>query len=167
MSVDSAKLTPILYIMHRPKYETPMDLDSLFRSLDSVGESEKLEGSRKRGRLRAKAFANRLKKRQTQSEALLWGRLWNKQIYGYKFKRQLPLYNRFLDFACHSLRLAIEVDGPYHSKRKDYDRKRDQMFLKNGWVTLRFTDQEVLNNLDEVVEKIRKVVRTLSSCKLE
>ena len=90
----------------------------------------------------------------TQSELLLWSRLRNKQLHGYKFRCQHPIYRYILDFYCHKAMVAVEIDGGIHQHQKSYDKYRDEFLAGIGIITLRFSDKEVLNNTDNVIAQI-------------
>lgn len=96
------------------------------------------------------------RKKSTESEKQLWELLRNKQI-GCKFRRQHPIENFIVDFACIEKRLIIEVDGGYHNneEQKQYDTYRSLMLHQKGFYVLRFTNEEVLNNPYDVKNQIR------------
>jgi len=100
-------------------------------------------------------MAKRLRLNETEAEKLLWSKLCNKQL-GVKFRRQHPLYEYVVDFYCHSHRLIIEVDGPIHStKEANYDDNvRSQAFKEFKIEIMRFTNDEVLLDIENVTEKI-------------
>ncbi len=83
--------------------------------------------------------ANDLRKRMTPAESALWTLLTNKQLGGYKFRRQHPAKNFILDFYCHQLKLAIELDGGIHTDldQADYDRGRTYELNELGIEVLR------------------------------
>ena len=89
-------------------------------------------------------------------ELVLWGRLKQKQLGGYKFRRQYSVGAYVIDFYCPSCRLAIEIDGNSHlsNKAKVYDRIRDSVLLKENVKILRFTNNEVMEHTDSVVNTI-------------
>jgi len=94
----------------------------------------------------------------TDSEKIIWLKLRNKQICGFRFRCQHPIYRYILDFYCHEARLAVEIDGDIHKCRKEYDNYRDE-FIKNiGITTLRFTDKEVFNNIQNVLNTIKNAL---------
>lgn len=105
-----------------------------------------------------KIFARNLRRSQTDVEKLLWSKLRNRQIENNKFRRQHPLSNYILDFYCIEQKLAVELDGSQHTKpdQRLYDNKRTKVLNSLGIKVLRFWDNDVLNNLDEVLEIIRK-----------
>jgi very-short-patch-repair endonuclease len=114
---------------------------------------------RKRGKGSArskwkKELATRMRIHKTKPERVLWARLKNGQL-GTRFTSQKVILGYIADFWCPSAKLVVEVDGPCHLTRKAYDAHRDMvMKLRKGITTLRFTDQEVYNNLNAVVALI-------------
>ncbi len=100
-------------------------------------------------------LAKDLRNNMTLSEEKLWSVLRMKQVSGYKFRCQHPLYRYILDFYCHEKRLAIEIDGKIHDSQKEYDRYRDEFMMSIGINTLRIKDEDVLNNVEIVKEMIR------------
>jgi len=92
----------------------------------------------------------------TETERILWEKL-RKNALGEKFRRQHPLGYYIADFYCHRMKIAIEVDGEYHSSidQKQRDQYRDEFFKENGIRVLRFTDEEIINNLPEVLDRIK------------
>lgn len=97
--------------------------------------------------------AKRLRKEATDTERHLWKYLRAKRL-GFKFRRQVVIGPYIVDFVCHDRRLVIECDGGQHASQKSYDQKRDQWLQKQGYRVLRFWDNEVLQNLDAVLERI-------------
>jgi len=104
-------------------------------------------------------FSRSGRKNQTDAEQLLWRYLRNKQLGGYKFRRQYPIHNYILDFYCGEGGIAIELDGSQHKKRKSYDDKRTAQLEKLGIRVIRFWDNEVLKNIDGVLEYILTEVK--------
>ncbi len=100
--------------------------------------------------------AGTLRKVQTKTEELLWQSLRNKQVENCKFRRQHPLGNFIADFYCHEKKLIVEVDGGYHNEaeQKEYDAARTQAINEFSVRVMRFTNEEILNNLPEVLKKI-------------
>jgi very-short-patch-repair endonuclease len=78
-------------------------------------------------------------------------------MYGLKFRRQHPIGSYTADFYCPGARLVVEIDGWCHDDRLDRDGARDQYMDALGLMTVRFTAQDVLSNLDGVLEMIAKV----------
>lgn len=100
------------------------------------------------------------RKKATKAEACLWKYALSKKQTGYTFKRQRPVLNYIADFMCQELKLIIEVDGSSHDdlvvRLKDLKRV---MELENfGFTVIRFTDEDVLENMDDVKRMISKTI---------
>ncbi len=98
--------------------------------------------------------ARALRKDAPFPERLLWGRLRSNQIGGLHFRRQHPIGPYIVDFYCHQARLVIEVDGVSHDDRERFDAERTSYLQALGLRVLRFSDDEVLNDLTNVVYRI-------------
>jgi len=96
-------------------------------------------------------LARQNRRNPTEAEEAIWKRL--KKIK-YPFLRQKPIGRFILDFYCSKLLLAVEVDGDYHDKKKNYDEGRDKILANMGIKTVRFRNDKVLLDLDEVVEEL-------------
>lgn len=102
-----------------------------------------------------KKFSRQNRQKQTPGEIKLWKHLRNRNLLGYKFRRQFPFQNYILDFYCNDLSLCVEIDGSSHEGDKyDKDIKRDKVLNENGILTLRFTEFEVTHSLDNVLQTI-------------
>ncbi len=97
-----------------------------------------------------KEYARQLRNNSTLSEVLLWQRIKGK-AYGVEFHRQVPLHEFIVDFYCHELQLAIEIDGNSHDNKYDYDCKRQNILENLGVHFIRFTDIEVKKELFSVL----------------
>ncbi|UPA23002.1 DUF559 domain-containing protein [Candidatus Peribacteria bacterium] len=106
-------------------------------------------------------FAKRLRRKQTSAEARLWTQLRRKKIMGYKFRRQVSIDHFIVDFICFEARLIIEVDGEIHKYQQKYDRLREEYLVAQKFTVLRFTNQEVFDDLERVLDCIQQA--TLSS----
>jgi very-short-patch-repair endonuclease len=104
--------------------------------------------------------ARKLRKSMTESEQLLWQHLKKRQLNGFKFRRQHPMAKFIADFYCHSVKLVIEVDGGIHriKDRKEYDILRTNELDQLGVTVIRFTNEEVENNIELVLKKIAAVI---------
>ncbi|HNX01203.1 MAG TPA: endonuclease domain-containing protein [Candidatus Cloacimonadota bacterium] len=98
-----------------------------------------------------------LRKEQTVAERKLWSRLRNKRLLGLKFYRQSGFGHYIADFYCPEKLLVIEVDGSQHFEKEkaEYDTQRTAFFKEHDIRVLRFTNYNVLTNLDGVMEYIR------------
>lgn len=92
----------------------------------------------------------------TQAEAVLWDAIRRKQVAGARFRRQHPLGKFIVDFCCPEHRLVIEIDGPIHQERRDYDAGRTDHLNAYGYQVLRFSNDQVLDNLEDVVASIQR-----------
>ena len=99
-------------------------------------------------------LARQLRQDLTESEKMLWEKLRNKQLGGYRFRCQHPVYRYILDFYCHETILAVEIDGNVHKERKAYDKYRDDLLKSIGIITLRVTTEEVLSDIELVLNNI-------------
>ena len=101
-----------------------------------------------------KQRSRKLRKEMTDAERKLWNILRNRQLNGFKFRRQHPFGKYVLDFVCLETGLVIEVDGGQHQKSVIYDQKRTLCLEQQGFKVLRFWNNEVMNHFDEVLEVI-------------
>lgn len=112
----------------------------------------------------AQIFSNakKLRENSTAAEEKLWLAVKDNQIEGYKFRRQHPISNYIADFYCHALKLVIEIDGGYHltEEQKLLDAKRTNDIEFQGLKVMRFTNEEVLLQLPEVIAKIKAFITT-------
>ena len=84
----------------------------------------------------------------------MWKHLCRRQLNGLKFRRQQPIGNYIVDFACFEKRIVVEVDGGQHQEKKDKDIERDKWLQSQGFQILRFWDNEVLKNIEGVLAVI-------------
>ncbi|GAA5533548.1 uncharacterized protein HI_1162 [Deinococcus aluminii] len=92
----------------------------------------------------------------TPEETLLWRHLRGKRL-GVSFRRQEPMGRYVADFVCYQRRLVIELDGSQHLN-SEADRERDADMAEHGFLTLRFWNNEVRNNLSGVPERIQQTL---------
>jgi len=103
-----------------------------------------------------KELARELRKKQTSAEAVLWELIRNRQLLGYKFRRQHQFGDYVADFYCHEASLVVECDGPVHQPNEQWhhDKNRDAFMIGQGVRVLRFTNQQILTETKNVIEKI-------------
>ncbi len=106
--------------------------------------------------------AKELRANMTEAEKVLWRRLKNKKL-GVRFKAQHPIDIFIADFYCHQAKLVIEVDGEIHKQQKQYDEGRTADLERLGIRVIRFTNREVLQQLDAVVDQIKQAISTPKS----
>ena len=100
-----------------------------------------------------------LRKNLTNAESILWSYLGQKP-WGYKFRRQHPISIYIADFYCHALKLIIEIDGDVHTdidvQRHDLERQKNLELM--GISFIRFTNQDVEKDLENVVKRIEEYI---------
>ena len=103
-----------------------------------------------------KQFSQKLRKNMTDAERRLWARIRGKQLKGFQVYRQKVIGEYIVDFYCPKARLIIELDGGQHytEEGKEKDMIRDGYLSGLGLQVLRFSDREVLTQIDGVLEKI-------------
>ncbi|RDJ25141.1 endonuclease domain-containing protein [Bosea caraganae] len=100
-------------------------------------------------------FARRLRKQSTKPEDVIWNTLRSRRLDGMKFRRQAPLLNYTVDFMCLERKLIVEIDGKQHGWERNYDAARTHEIEQHGFVVVRLTNDEVLNDFDVAIAKIR------------
>lgn len=100
--------------------------------------------------------ARELRKKQTPAEELLWNLLRNRKLNGLKFRRQHQVGQYIADFFCNEKKLIVELDGEVHNnpEQQRHDSIRDKYLTTSGFKVLRFKNEEVLNNTEDVLQKI-------------
>ena len=103
-------------------------------------------------------IARRLRRQSTSAEDLLWQQLSGRRLDGLKFRRQTPIAGFITDFCCYDLGLTIEIDGKHHLDQIEHDAARRALIEAQGFLELRFTNDDVKERLDWVIEEIRRTV---------
>ena len=96
-----------------------------------------------------------LRNNPTREEDALWQQIRNSKL-GYKFRRQHSIGNFIADFYCPAKKLIIEIDGGQHLDKKEYDRERSDYLESLGFKVIRFWNDEINSEINEVIEKIKK-----------
>ena len=98
-----------------------------------------------------------MRENPTEAESILWKYLRDKQL-GYRFRRQQIIDNYIVDFVCLEKTLIIEIDGKYHNttEQKTYDKIREQKLLTQGFTTIRFTNEEITNDIGNTILYIKQ-----------
>jgi very-short-patch-repair endonuclease len=106
-----------------------------------------------------KIFANELRKNLTPAEAILWHHIKLKKL-GVKFRRQYVVDNFIIDFFCFDLKLGIEVDGGIHLDiiNQSNDEIRENLIEQKGISIIRFSNDEIYNNIDLVLQNIKEKI---------
>lgn len=108
----------------------------------------------------AQILARQLRRSLTPAERRLWYLLRDRRFARYKFRRQHPVGPYILDFACFSVRLAIELDGGQHDERSVYDAPRTRWLQGQGWQVLRFWNNEFEHHEEAVMERILEALES-------
>ena len=106
-------------------------------------------------------YAKALRKNPTEPEIRLWRHLSNSQLGGHKFRRQQVIGPYIADFFCPALGLIVEVDGDTHNPKSDAQRDAD--LARYGLTTLRFTNADVMHNIEGVLQHILTTAMSLPS----
>ena len=111
------------------------------------------------------AYAHQMRNHATVEEGVIWQKWSEDPLQGFNLRRQHPIATFIADFYCHKVRLVIEIDGGNHLQKsvKDYDDFRDEDMRRLGIHVLRFTNGEVFNEPDIVLEKIKQTMKTLKN----
>lgn len=106
-------------------------------------------------------LARRLRRSQTGAERKLWDHLRNRQLLGFKFRRQVPIDRFIADFVCLEAKLIVEVDGATHGTEAEFarDANRTDILESLGFVVLRFHNTDVFNNIQGVLEVIARTLQ--------
>ncbi|MGO9709818.1 MAG: endonuclease domain-containing protein [Polyangiaceae bacterium] len=105
-----------------------------------------------------KALAMEMRRAPTAGEREMWELLRRRKLHGLRFRRQVVIDRFIVDFSCPQLRLVVQVDGPIHQERRERDAGRTRALEALGLLVLRFSNDEVLDEGDSVVERILRVV---------
>ena len=104
--------------------------------------------------------ARELRRDMTESEATLWKELRGNHLDGWHFRRQQIICGYIVDFYCHEAALILEIDGPVHEQQAEADHERENVLEHNGLRILRFSNQQVLEQLPVVLQIIHAALRT-------
>jgi very-short-patch-repair endonuclease len=103
--------------------------------------------------------ARRLRRHQTDAERVLWFRLRDRRLLGFKFRRQAAINQFIVDFICADANLIVEIDGGQHAERSEADADRTRILQAMGYLVLRFWSNEVMQNIDGVLETIASTLK--------
>ena len=109
--------------------------------------------------------AKMLRKNMTEAEEILWGQLRGKKLLGLRFRPQHPVDIFIADFYCHPLKLVIEVDGGIHKSKeqREYDIGREGELENWGIKVIRFTNDEIKNDINKIVKEIKQICKKRKS----
>jgi very-short-patch-repair endonuclease len=100
------------------------------------------------------AQSRRMRANPTPAETLLWSKLRKRKLGGYRFLRQRIIGPYIVDFYCAELDLIIEIDGPIHQHQREYDEHRTKYLEIVRKHVIRFTNQQILEDVDAVLRVI-------------
>ncbi len=114
---------------------------------------------------RLKELALKNRHNPTPAEEFLWEQLKGKHLDNYKFRKQHIIGDCIADFVCLQYKLVVEVDGAYHNDPEvmEYDKLRTQLFEEYGYRVIRFTNEEVIGSIENVVDAIKLELRSDNS----
>ena len=101
-------------------------------------------------------IARMLRQRSTEAERVLWRKLRDRQLEGYKFRRQQPVGPYIVDFVSFEKGIIIELDGGQHATNRDRDEERDAWLRSEGFQIIRFWNNDIFENLEGVLEIIQR-----------
>ena len=113
-----------------------------------------------------KANRRSLRSNPTKAEQVFWYEIRDGSKLGYKFRRQVSIDSFIVDFYCHTLQLIIELDGPVHEEQKEYDKSREEILKKKGYMIVRFENDQVLFEREKVIEELRRLISQIKNKKL-
>jgi very-short-patch-repair endonuclease len=164
----------------KPTPLTPLDRGEFESSLPVKGgleSSSPVKGRRGRG-LPLEVLTNRgvlpynknlttLARENRKNPTPAENRIWNevlrlRQFADYKFLRQKPIANYIVDFYCSELRLVIEIDGDSHAETVEYDAERTKILESLGLTVVRYTNDEVLRNVQGVFDDLSQRLTPLA-----
>ncbi len=98
--------------------------------------------------------AKNLRSNQTDCENIIWQNLRAKRLNNIKFRRQVPIGKYIVDFINLDKKLVIELDGSQHLDAIQYDNNRTEYLTNSGYKVVRFNNNDIINNLESVLNKI-------------
>jgi len=139
--------------------EVPRPLGEGFRERENQESRESIEDLGYKGGLAVTTLLEQvreLRKNQTSAEKVFWEIVRTKRFLGLKFRRQHQIGNYIVDFYCHDRKLVIELDGEIHNQpeQQQRDRQRTEYLNSLGLTVLRFTNQEIFQNLETVLQNL-------------
>ncbi len=103
-----------------------------------------------------------MRRKPASTEDLFWDHVRNRKLGGHKFRRQFLIEPFIADFVCVGKMLIVELDGPLHADRKDYDSGRDQFLKSKGYEVLRFSSEAFAGDITLVLKTVEHALGTPS-----
>ncbi|MEA3286084.1 MAG: DUF559 domain-containing protein [Candidatus Marinimicrobia bacterium] len=109
--------------------------------------------------------SKQLRDKQTPAENVLWSLLRDRQLGGFKFRRQHVIFSYIVDFCCYAEKLIVELDGAYHMaiKAKEHDNQREAFLSANGYRIIRFKNVDVFDQQEQVLQTILAYIKQVPS----
>ena len=109
--------------------------------------------------------ARDLRRQQTQAETMFWNAVRNRQFFGMKWRRQVPVDRYIVDFLCEEKKAVVELDGSHHGREEQlkYDAERTKVLDDYGYRVFRFLNDEIKGNLDGVLNTLAQELGALNS----
>jgi very-short-patch-repair endonuclease len=105
--------------------------------------------------------ARQMRQEPTQAEQILWEALRDRRLAGFKFRRQHAIDRFVVDFFCPEAAMIIEVDGAVHEKQVEQDQERQEFLTEMGFHFLRYSNDQVISQLEGVLAEIRRTIEVL------
>ncbi len=136
-------------------------LDFVHTMLQSRGNRSSREHPNAKVRPRHREHARQMRKAMTGAELKFWNAVRAHRLAGLSFRRQLPVAGYIVDFACPSHKIIVELDGFQHAEdaAADYDRQRTETLEQCGWRVLRFWNEDVVKDIDNVCLHMIRTVK--------
>ncbi len=115
-------------------------------------------------------LARNLRKNQTPAEKVFWNKVRGRKFIGLKFNRQFIIQHSEVlgkksyfipDFYCHEKKLIVEIDGRIHLKQIEYDELREDILIKMKYKIIRFKNEEVLTDWNEVEKRLTRFIESI------
>uniref|UniRef100_UPI003A93C2CE endonuclease domain-containing protein n=1 Tax=Parasphingorhabdus sp. TaxID=2709688 RepID=UPI003A93C2CE len=107
-------------------------------------------------------YAKQSRREMTEPETRMWLQLRAKRFRGIKFRKHKVIGNYIVDFSSRKPMLVIEIDGDTHAGRKEYDGVRANFLEQQGYQVVRFTNEEVMHNLEGVLEALATTISEMA-----
>ncbi len=110
-------------------------------------------------------FAREFRKNPTKSEKIMWNALRNRQFLNLKFRRQFLKDGYLIDFYCHELRLAVEIDGSIHLEKEQakYDEERQKIIEQNNIRFIRINSETIESNINKILKKLEIIINKIKT----
>jgi len=103
-----------------------------------------------------------MRREHVSLEEFFWSHVRNRQLGGFKFRRQVPIGAYIADFVCVERKLIVELDGPFHAARKDYDARRDEYLENLGYRIWRMSNSSFADDYPTILRAILEELRSPS-----